>query len=367
MQTDGRSSSLISLGDDIKSWAHELGFQRLGICGVDLSDQQPHVHRWLARGFHGEMGYLARNVDKRLNPQLLEPGTCTVISARMNYLPADTEPLQTLAEPHRAYIARYALGRDYHRLMRRRLAKLANRINAKAQRLDARFRAFTDSAPVLEKALAERAGLGWIGKHTLLIHADAGSWFFIGEIYTNIALPPTETVARDRCGNCRACMTVCPTGAIVGPKQLDARRCISYLTIEHKTAIPEALRPLIGNRVFGCDDCQLYCPWNRDAPASEEAAFSPPVPAGERLDQATLLQLFGWDEATYLRNTEGSPLRRVGYERWQRNLAVALGNGPPSWEAIQALRDRLPTASPMVREHIEWAIDRLTGAWEPGP
>ncbi len=363
------------LGREIECWAGELGFQQVGIAGVDLSSQEPHVRRWLERGFHGEMGYLARNVEKRLHPPLLEEDTCTVISARMNYLPADTAPTETLAESDRAYIARYALGRDYHKLMRRRLAKLANRIDAAVQGVDARFRAFTDSAPVLEKALGEQAGLGWIGKHTLLIHPDAGSWFFIGEIYTNLLLPPTGRVQRDRCGRCRACITVCPTGAIVGPQQLDARRCISYLTIEHKSSIPEELRPLIGNRIFGCDDCQLYCPWNQDPEIAGEAVFSPRLVVdsedidrkrtatkGVRLDEATLLRLFAWDEATYLRNTEGSALRRLGYERWQRNLAVALGNGPPSPEAIRALRERLPGSSPMLREHLEWAIGRLTGA-----
>ena len=362
---EGRPPPVESLRGDIEDWARELGFQQVGITGVDLSDQAPHVRRWLARGFHGEMGYLARNLEKRLHPPLLESDTCTVISARMNYLPADTGPMATLAEPERAYIARYALGRDYHKLMRRRLAQLADRIDAAVQRVDARFRAFTDSAPVLEKALGEQAGLGWIGKHTLLIHPDAGSWFFLGEIYTNVALPATQAMAQDRCGNCKACITVCPTGAIVGPRQLDARRCISYLTIEHKSSIPEELRPLIGNRIFGCDDCQLYCPWNRDAEITSEQAFLPrsaagAITRGTRLDQATLLQLFAWDEATYLRNTEGSALRRIDYERWQRNLAVALGNGPASAEAVRALRERLPNASPMVREHLEWAIARLT-------
>ena len=401
-----------ALGNDIERWARELGFEQVGITGVDLSDQEPHVRRWLKQGFNGEMGYLERNVEKRLHPPLLESGTCTVISARMNYLPADTGPVETLAAPDRAYIARYALGRDYHKLMRRRLAKLANRIDAAVQGVHTRFRAFTDSAPVLEKALGEQAGLGWIGKHTLLIHPDAGSWFFIGEIYTNIELPHTEAVQEDRCGSCKACITVCPTGAIVGPKLLDARRCISYLTIEHKSSIPEELRPLMGNRIFGCDDCQLYCPWNRDPETTDERAFEPrvlaagesirtpdtppdagrstrgerctaaapdeprrgdgvraaaadhPGPASDepgRLHRASLLELFAWDEATYLRNTEGSALRRIGYERWQRNLAVALGNGPPSPPAIQALQERLPDASPMVREHLEWALARLRG------
>ena len=422
-----------TLGKDIERWARELGFEQVGITGVDLSGQEPHVRRWLERGFNGEMGYLERNVEKRLHPPLLEAGTCTVISARMNYLPADTDPAGTLADPSRAYVARYALGRDYHKLMRRRLARLAGRIDKAAQRVDARFRAFTDSAPVLEKALGEQAGLGWIGKHTLLIHPDAGSWFFIGEIYTNVPLPPAKAREEDLCGNCRACMTVCPTGAIVGPKRLDARRCISYLTIEHRTSIPEDLRSSIGNRIFGCDDCQLYCPFNREPETTGEEAFSPrivevfpadagkagqrprqpppgailppgadkahgrtpidrrlaansaatarhdrdspashdapsrrPAPSGAspgrtatRLDRATLLELFAWDEAAFLRNTEGSPLRRIDYERWQRNLAVALGNGPPSPQAIETLRERLPEATPMVREHIQWALTRL--------
>ncbi len=391
------------LHNDIERWAEELGFEQVGLSGVDLSEQAPHVRRWLERGFHGEMGYLGRNLEKRLHPPLLEPGTCTVISVRMNYLPEDSEPLETLADPRRAYIARYALGRDYHKLMRRRLAKLARRIDAALQATDARFRAFTDSAPVLEKALGEQAGLGWIGKHTLLIHPDAGSWFFIGEIYTNVRLTPTNAVRQDRCGNCRACMTVCPTGAIVGPKLLDARRCISYLTIEHKTSIPEELRPSMGNRIFGCDDCQLYCPFNREPETTGEEAFRPRAvdvfpgetrgtlghgngltetptgnvrnesgngPAGgadlptasprsRRIDRATLLELFAWDEAAFLRNTEGSALRRIDYERWQRNLAVALGNGPPSPPVIEALQERLPDATPMVREHIEWALAQL--------
>lgn len=415
-----RDESTESLGRDIERWAKELGFQQAGITGVNLGDQEPHVRRWLRQGFHGEMGYLARNVDKRLHPPLLEPETCTVISARMNYLPPGADPVATLDAPDQAYIARYALGRDYHKLMRRRLAKLAKRIDEAARRVDARFRAFTDSAPVLEKALGERAGLGWIGKNTLLIHPDAGSWFFIGEIYTNLPLPHTEAAEHDRCGSCKACIRVCPTGAIVGPKQLDARRCISYLTIEHKSSIPEDLRPLIGNRIFGCDDCQLFCPWNRDPETTGEKDFLPrrvtrwdetdagdqpsdrepakarrgrnnrsatgagvgassrdstdrpdqPVSrdlneASARLDQVSLLELFAWDEATFLANTRGSALRRLDYERWQRNLAVALGNGPATPVVIQALRERLPGASAMVREHLEWALRRLSASGYP--
>ncbi len=342
----------------IENWAQELGFQQIGITHVDLSAHESHVREWLAKGFHGEMGYMARNLDKRLHPARLEAETCAVISARMNYLAEGTEPLRVLHRPDQAYLSRYALGRDYHKVLRPRLAKLALRINDAAQTLDARFRAFTDSAPVLEKALAENAGLGWMGKHSLLIHPDAGSWFFIGEIYTNLPLPETSKAEVDRCGACRACMNHCPTGAIVGDKIVDARRCISYLTIEHKSAIPLELRPLIGNRVFGCDDCQLCCPWNRNAPTTAEADFKP----RHGLDATSLVELFRWDEATFLRRTEGSALRRAGYEGWRRNLAVALGNGPPTAEAKQALRDARQDASELVREHIDWALERLEAA-----
>ena len=368
----------------ISDWAQELGFQQIGITHVDLSAHEPHVRAWLAKGFHGEMDYMARNLDKRLHPEALEAETCAVISARMNYLAKppssperreplmskeppvgregaskhaakEAEPLRVLQRSDQAYISRYALGRDYHKVLRRRLAKLALRINDAAQALDARLRAFTDSAPVLEKALAENAGLGWMGKHSLMIHPDAGSWFFLGEIYTNLPLLETSRTEADRCGACRACMNHCPTGAIVGDKVIDARRCISYLTIEHKSAIPLELRPLIGNRVFGCDDCQLYCPWNRDAPTTDEADFKP----RHGLDAAALVELFRWDEATFLQRTEGSALRRAGYEGWRRNLAVALGNGPPSREAKAALRAARGGASELLREHIDWALERL--------
>ena len=339
----------------IEDWAQELGFQQIGITHVDLSAHEPHVREWLAKGFHGEMGYMARNLDKRLHPERLEAGTCAVISARMNYLAEGAAPLRVLEQSDQAYVSRYVLGRDYHKVLRRRLAKLALRINDAAQALDARCRAFTDSAPVLEKALAEHAGLGWMGKHSLLIHPEAGSWFFLGEIYTNLPLPETSTSEPNRCGACRACMNHCPTGAIVGDKVIDARRCISYITIEHRSAIPVELRPLIGNRVFGCDDCQLCCPWNRDAPTTNEADFKP----RHGLDAASLVELFRWDEATFLRRTEGSALRRPGYEGWRRNLVVALGNGPPSLEAKAALREARNGASDLLREHIDWALERL--------
>ena len=345
------------LVEDFGRWAADLGFQQTGIANVDLSAHEPQVRAWLAKGFHGELGYMERNLAKRLHPERLLPQTCTVICARMDYWPDAAQPLTVLDKPERAYISRYALGRDYHKVLRRRLARLAEKIHAAAQGVDARFRAFTDSAPVLEKALAEKAGLGWMGKHSLLIHPNAGSWFFLGEIYTNLPLPPTPSKQPDRCGVCRACINHCPTGAIVGDKVIDARRCISYLTIEHKSAIPVELRPLLGNRIFGCDDCQLYCPWNRDAPTTEEEDFRP----RHGLDAAALLALFLWDEATFLRNTAGMALRRIDYERWRRNLAIALGNGPPSREVTEALHGAREGSSAMVREHIDWALARLAG------
>ncbi|MBX3707225.1 MAG: tRNA epoxyqueuosine(34) reductase QueG [Pseudomonadales bacterium] len=342
----------------IRRWGTELGFQQTGITDTTLEVYADKVRAWLAAGHHGGMDWLARNLDKRLDPALLEPGTCRVISARMDYRPPGADPLEVLADPRLAYVSRYALGRDYHRVVRHRLTRLARRIDHAARALDGRFRAFTDSAPVLEKALAEKAGLGWIGKHTLLLNEQAGSWFFLGEIYTNLPLPIDAAPAVDRCGNCRACMTVCPTGAIVGPHRLDARRCISYLTIEHRGSIPPELRPLIGNRIFGCDDCQLHCPWNRHARLTAEPDFAP----RHGLDQASLVALFGWSEAEYLARTEGSALRRAGYERWQRNLAVALGNGPPDAAAIAALRARRASASELLREHVDWALARLGAA-----
>jgi len=337
----------------LEAWSTELGFQEIGVSDVDLNAHQPHVRAWLAAGFAGDMTYLERNVEKRLHPELLEPQTCRVITARMNYLAADTQPLKILADAKKAYISRYALGRDYHKVLRRRLAKLAARINTELP--DHRFRAFTDSAPVLEKALAERGGLGWMGKHTLLLNQHAGSWFFLGEIYTNAPFPVDTKIVKDDCGKCNACITVCPTDAIIGPRKLDARRCISYLTIEHKGSIDESLRAAMGNRIYGCDDCQLYCPWNRTAPTTAEADFQP----RHNLDSRELTDLFALDEADFLALTEGSAMRRVGYEQWQRNLAIALGNGPAEASVIALLRGRLESASEMVAEHIRWALKRL--------
>ncbi len=306
------------------------------------------------------MSYLERNVDKRLQPELLEPDTCRIITARMQYLPPDTQPVKVLENSDLAYISRYALGRDYHKVLRRRLAKLAQSINMTLDQSTPPFqyRAFTDSAPVLEKALGEKAGLGWIGKHTLLLEKEAGSWFFLGEIYTNAPLPADTPDHEDACGKCSACMTVCPTNAIVSPRRLDARRCISYLTIEHKGTIAEEFRKAMGNRVYGCDDCQLFCPWNRDAPTTTEADFA----VRNGLDSSRLVDLFNLSESQFLALTEGSAIRRIGYPQWQRNLAIGLGNSQGGDEIVQALTRGLGRVNPMVDEHIRWALAQLTSS-----
>ncbi len=341
------------LARNIKRWARELGFQQAGIAGIDLSEDEVRLETWLARGFHGEMAYMARHGRKRSRPQWLVPGTLRVIAVRMDYLPpgaADAD--EVLADSRLAYVSRYALGRDYHKVLRRRLRALARRIEARIGPFG--HRVFVDSAPVLEKALARQAGLGWIGKHTNLLHRESGSWFFLGELYTDLPLP-VDAPATDHCGRCRRCLDLCPTGAIVAPYQLDARRCISYLTIELPGSIPHELRPLIGNRIYGCDDCQLVCPWNRFARLSAERDFQP----RHRLDQRRLLELFAWNEAEFLRYTEGSAIRRIGYQRWLRNIAVALGNGPADEAVRIALDSRRQAVSPLVREHIDWALQRL--------
>jgi epoxyqueuosine reductase len=334
----------------IRGWALELGFQQLGISDVDLGQHPEYLQRWLAAGYHGEMGYMEKHGERRSHPDQLIPGTLRVLSLRMDYLPADTQPLQLLEQGDKAYIARYTLGRDYHKLVRKRLAKLAQRIEVDAGYGD--YRAFVDSAPVLERALAEQAGLGWIAKNTMLINARAGSWFFLGEIYTNLPLPADTPQMEKHCGSCRACLDICPTNAFVDAFQLDARRCISYLTIEHHGSIDEELRPLMGNRIFGCDDCQLVCPWNKFAQPSVEADFHP----RHQLQDAELVELFLWEEDTYLRKTEGSALRRIGYVRWLRNLAVALGNAPTTAALLAALRSRAEHPSALVREHVDWAL-----------
>lgn len=343
------------LADRLRHWARELGFQHLGITGVDLSADEALLERWLARGWHGEMAWMARHGRRRSRPAELVPGTVRVISVRMDYWPGDAAPAsEVLADPTRAYVSRYALGRDYHKLMRRRLQRLADRLSAAAGPVG--YRVFSDSAPVLEKALARNAGLGWIGKHSCLIDSRTGSWFFLGEIYTDLPLPVDPPQASEHCGSCTACISACPTGAIVGPRQLDARRCISYLTIELPGAIPEALRPLMGNRVYGCDDCQLVCPWNRYARPTVEPDFA----VRHGLDTAGLLELFGWSEQRFLERTAGSAIRRIGHARWLRNLAVALGNGPGGPAVLQALTARRGHPSALVREHVEWALRRLS-------
>ncbi|WP_038289831.1 tRNA epoxyqueuosine(34) reductase QueG [Zooshikella ganghwensis] len=338
------------LAQQIKLWARELGFQDAGITSIDLSEHETYLKSWLAKGFHGEMGYLADHGNKRSRPDELVPGTISIISVRMDYLPGDTQAVKVLQSSSQAYISRYALGRDYHKVIRKRLAKLANKITEVAGHFG--YRAFVDSAPVLEKALAEKAGLGWIGKNTLLLNSKAGSWFFLGELYTNLPLPIDTPQATKHCGSCQACLDICPTDAFVGPFQLDARKCISYLTIELKEAIPEALRPKIGNRVFGCDDCQLVCPWNKFAKPTQETDFLP----RHKLDSSDLTTLFLWTEEQFLSATEGSPIRRTGYKGWLRNLAVGLGNAATTPEVIAALNSRKDFPDDMVREHILWAL-----------
>jgi epoxyqueuosine reductase len=343
---------LAALASRIRGWGRELGFDALGIARVDLPEDEAWLKRWLALGRHGEMGWMARHGTRRSRPAELVPGTVTAICARMDYLPPGAAPAEAvLADPEVGYVSRYALGRDYHKVLRNRLQRLAGRIAGDVGPFG--YRVFTDSAPVLEKALARDAGLGWIGKHTNLLGRDAGSWFFLGEIYTDLPLPADKPVSA-HCGSCVACIDACHTGAIVGPYELDARLCISYLTIEHPGAIPEPLRPAMGNRIYGCDDCQLVCPWNRYASLAAEPDFRP----REGLDTPALEELLGWTEDEFLSRTAGSAIRRIGHERWLRNVAVALGNAPPSPRAQEALRARADHPSELVREHVAWALAR---------
>ncbi|MDB4049427.1 tRNA epoxyqueuosine(34) reductase QueG [Luminiphilus sp.] len=339
-----------NLLDTIRGWGEALGFQALGFTGIDLSQHRDYLDKWLQAGYHGEMAWMARHGDKRSRPDALIPGTCTVITARMDYLPDGADPSAILAQSDKAYISRYALGRDYHKLIRSRLAKLASKIETHLG--SGHYRAFVDSAPVLERALAENAGLGWIGKNTMLLNDKAGSWFFLGEIYTDIPLPKDPPKTVDHCGSCRACLDVCPTNAFVDPWVLDARKCISYLTIEYDGVIPEDLRPAMGNRIYGCDDCQLVCPWNKFAQTTSEPDFSP----RHQLDAIDLLECFAWDEPTFLARTEGSAIRRIGFQRWRRNVAIALGNATTTDAIKQSLRAALPDSSAVVQEHIEWAL-----------
>lgn len=341
-----------ALAGQLRVLAAELGFQQVGISDPDIGEHEQRLQQWLDAGYHGEMEWMASHGSKRTRPAELVPGTRRVISVRMDYLPGDTRMAKRLADRNAAYISRYALGRDYHKLMRRRLQQLAERVQALIGPFG--FRAFVDSAPVMERALATRSGLGWIGKNCMLINPKAGSYFFLGELYVDLPLPTDDAFTQQHCGSCSACLQQCPTQAFVDDRVLDARRCISYLTIELKGAIPEDLRPLMGNRVFGCDDCQLVCPWNKFAKPTGESDFSP----RHQLDQADLISLFRWDEQQFLGNTEGSPLRRIGHERWLRNLAVGLGNAHTSIPVIEALRSRLDHPSELVREHVQWALER---------
>jgi epoxyqueuosine reductase len=341
-----------SLATDIKRWARELGFADAGIAGTELGDDEAHLESWLAEGHHGEMDYMARHGTRRSRPAELEPGTLRVISLRMDYVPPGMpNAWDVLRDGEKGYVARYALGRDYHKLMRNRLQKLATRIQERVG--DFKYRAYVDSAPVLEKAIARNAGLGWIGKHTVLINKRAGSYFFLGELYTDLPLP-LDAPATAHCGSCRRCIDICPTQAIVGPYRLDARRCISYLTIELKGSIPVELREPMGNRVFGCDDCQLICPWNKFAQDATEPDFAP----RHSLDGAKLVELFAWSEEEFLSRTEGMAIRRTGYEGWLRNLAVGLGNAPRSDGIVSALQARADHPSDVVREHVRWALAR---------
>ncbi len=349
------SSQLVS---HIQAWARELGFSQIGVAGVDLSAAEPGLMAWLAQGFHGEMAYMAAHGLRRARPAELVPGTVSVITARMNYLPSTTPEgwqaieFDRLKHPAEGVVSLYARGRDYHTVLRSRLQKLSDRIAQEVGPFG--HRVFTDSAPVLEAELAARSGQGWRGKHTLVLNREAGSMFFLGEIYVDVALPPSEPVT-EHCGSCQACIDICPTRAIIAPHRLDARRCISYLTIEHFGPIPVELRPLIGNHIYGCDDCQLICPWNKFAQRSALPDFD----ERQGLTGQQLVTLFSWSEAEFLRHTEGSPIRRIGHERWQRNVAVALGNAlrlQDDAQARQVLRQRLDYVSELVREHVLWAL-----------
>ena len=345
----------------MRQWAHEAGFSQIGVADVDLGSAEQGLRDWLAAGFHGGMHYMQRHGAKRARPAELLPGTVSVITARMDYLPRDAAAdwqaveWRRLRSPQQAAVSIYARGRDYHKVLRTRLQQLAGRLAQEVGPLGARV--FTDSAPVLEVELAVRSGIGWRGKHTLALQRDGGSMFFLGEIFIDRSLPPTEPVAA-HCGSCSACIDVCPTQAIVAPYRLDARRCISYLTIEHEGPIPAELRPALGNRIYGCDDCQLVCPWNKYAQVSTLPDFDARAP----LDGSTLLQLWAWDEAEFLRRAQGSAIRRIGHARWLRNLAVALGNAlraAPDAQIVSALRARRANADAMLAEHIDWALDQL--------
>jgi epoxyqueuosine reductase len=352
MRDDRGGRDWRGLASRIRDWGLQLGFDEIGIAGADLGADEARLVAWLAKGRHGTMRYMARHGVRRARPAELVPGTLTIITARINYLPPAARPSEdVLADPSKGFIARYALGRDYHKVLRAKLIRLAKRIHDETGAFG--HRVFTDSAPVLEVALAAKSGLGWRGKHTLLLTRDVGSWFFLGEIYTDLPLPETAPQTA-HCGKCTSCIDVCPTRAIVAPYELDARRCISYLTIEHAGSIPEDLRPLLGNRIYGCDDCQLVCPWNRYATAATESGFA----VRHGLDYADLTALFAWTEREFLERTAGSAIRRIGFERWSRNIAVALGNAPDDPAIVTALTARAEDPSALVREHVAWALAR---------
>ncbi len=341
---------LVQLSKEIKEWGKELGFQKVGITDIDLQQHEAGLQQWLDNNYHGEMDYMAKHGMKRARPDELHPGTLRVISVRMDYLPEHAQFARSLQDKSSAYISRYALGRDYHKVVRKKLKQLGQKIEQRVGQLG--YRPFVDSAPVLERPLAEKAGLGWTGKHSLLLDEQAGSWFFIGELMVDLPLPVDQAV-EDKCGQCVACLKICPTQAIVAPYIVDGRRCISYLTIELQGPIPVEFRKAIGNRIYGCDDCQLICPWNRFASTSEEADYQ----ARRQLQQQPLLTLFSWSEAEFLSNTEGSAIRRIGYQRWLRNIAVALGNAPTTPAVIDALENKLQQSdSELVNEHIHWAL-----------
>jgi len=344
---------LQQLAQQIKTLANELGFQQCGITDTDLSMEAAPLKEWLDQGYQGEMGYLNNHFEKRIDPAQLVEGTQRIICVRMNCLPPDVRTLKILKQSDKAYISRYTMGRDYHKTMRKRLTRLAKEI----EDLIGTFghRAFVDSAPVMERPLAQKSGIGWRGKHTLILNREAGSWFLLGELFVDLPLPIDPPYQEDHCGKCQACIDICPTQAIIAPYLLDARKCISYLTIELKGSIPEPLRPMIGNRIFGCDDCQLICPWNRFAQHSEEVDFTP----RHGLDDISLLELLKWDEATFLKRTEGSAIRRTGYQGWLRNIAVALGNSQGGAEIEAALQKLIADQSALVQEHAQWALEQL--------
>jgi len=342
-----------ALAARIKQWGHDLGFQQTGITDTDLSADEVYFLNWLEQDMHGEMEYMSSHGVRRSRPSQLVTGTIRIISLRMTYHQSDAKnSITVLNNPQQGFISRYALGRDYHKIIRNRLRRLAGMIQEEAGEFG--YRAFVDSAPVLEKALARKAGLGWFGKHSNLIHPKAGSWFFLGELYTDLPLPVDKPFTENHCGTCTACMDICPTQAIIAPYQLDARRCISYLTIELRGSIPVEFRSMIGNRIFGCDDCQLVCPWNRFSSHSQETDFSP----RHDLDSRELVELFHWTEAEFLHKTEGMAIRRIGYQCWLRNIAVALGNAPTSEKIITALQSRRDDSRELVREHVRWALEQ---------